>query len=94
MATFRLIRFITLDELAERLVVMPVISWAQKHLKASCQWLVNGLSCYWCVGFWVALVQVVLFWWCRAWLPLLIVEIALALSWVAAAVLTKTEKSE
>lgn len=54
-ATLRLTRFVILDDLGRRLIRYPLEELLVWGLRPSKQWLIEGLTCPFCVGFWIGL---------------------------------------
>lgn len=52
-ATLRLTRFLIVDDLGKRLIRYMLEELLVRWLPASKHWLVDGLSCPFCVGFWI-----------------------------------------
>jgi hypothetical protein len=52
-ATLRLTRFLIVDDLGVRLYREPIEEGLVSRLPARWHWLIDGLSCPFCVGFWI-----------------------------------------
>lgn len=52
-ATLRLVRLFIADDLGKRLVRYPLEELLVTRLPARWNWLADGLSCPFCVGFWI-----------------------------------------
>lgn len=59
-ATLRLTRFLIVDDLGKRLYREPLEEGLIGRLPVRWHWLVDGLSCPFCVGFWIGFVLLVL----------------------------------
>jgi hypothetical protein len=54
LATARLVRLLLVDELGLQLRT-PLEIWLTSKSPVSRYWLIDGLGCPWCVGFWIGL---------------------------------------
>jgi hypothetical protein len=59
-ATLRLTRFVISDDLGVRLLRNPIEDFLIERLRPTRHWLAEGLSCPFCVGFWIGALVLVL----------------------------------
>lgn len=59
-ATLRLTRLFIVDDLGKYLIRHPLEEWLIHRLRPRSYWLMEGLSCPFCVGFWIGAAVLVL----------------------------------
>lgn len=94
-ATLRLVRLFISDDLGRRMLI-PLESRLRGRLSESRQWVADGFTCPFCIGMWIGLASVLIWfaadyaggWWLIAWRLLFG---ALALNYVVAHVAVRLD---